>query len=406
VNRALFQTRLYTSATVACGHRVTLSGGLKQGSIHLNSKPYSQFVYYIIYCLFWVYQRPWAMVAHLTTDTPKAFTEFITKNLKIENFSVLPLAGDASSRRYYRVVKNNQSWVLMEWDAFQNPENFPFISIQKHLHVHQINVPEIIAFDEKQGLFLLEDLGDLTLERRFWEFLKQDKVLPFYQVTLDFLVKLHKLYLDPKNRHLCTAYQVQFDVEKFTWELNYTFKNLFTQLCPHQLSETQVAELQNEFSSLARTLAEAPQVLCHRDFHSRNIMIKGDKIYFIDFQDARLGPPQYDLVSLVHDSYVKLNPENIKSLIQYYLKHFPEVLTLYKNETEFMKYFHLQTLQRCFKASGTFAAILNQRNDGRYLKYLPHTIDKVRQALQHTPQFKNIKLLVDQLKLPQVEKWP
>jgi aminoglycoside/choline kinase family phosphotransferase len=346
------------------------------------------------------------MVAHLTTDTPKTFADFIGKNLKIENYSVLPLAGDASSRRYYRVVKGNQSWVLMEWEAFQNPEKFPFISIQKHLSANQIYVPEIIAFDETKGLFLLEDLGDLTLERRFWEFLKQDNVMPFYQVTLDLLVKLHRLYLEPKNRSLCTAYQVEFDVEKFTWELNYTFKNLFTQLCPHQLNEKQVADLQIEFSTLAQTLAEAPQVLCHRDFHSRNIMIKGDKIYFIDFQDARLGPPQYDLVSLVHDSYVKLSPENIKSLIQYYLKHFPEALSLYKNEAEFMNYFHLQTLQRCFKAAGTFAAILNQRNDSRYLKYLPHTIDKVRQALRQAPQFKNMSLLVEQLKLPQIEKWP
>lgn len=346
------------------------------------------------------------MVAQLTTDYPSYFNDFIKKSLGIDDFSIMALAGDASSRRYYRVVKGQPSWVLMEWEPFSTPNEYPFISIQKHWAANKIHVPEIIAMDNTKGLFLLEDLGDLTLERRFWEFLKQENVMPFYQVTLDILIQLHRLYLNPKNRPLCTAYKVQFDVEKFTWELNYTFKNLFTILCPHTLNESQVAGLHEEFAQLATTLAQAPQVLCHRDFHSRNIMIKGDQIYFIDFQDARLGPPQYDLVSLVHDSYVQLSDENIQKLIAYYLEYFPEVLTLFKNKADFDSLFYLQMLQRCFKACGTFAAIANQRGDRRYLKYLPHTLSKVKQALAQLPQFKNMNSLVHKLQLPQVEKWP
>lgn len=346
------------------------------------------------------------MVAQISTNYPTSFDTFIKKTLSLENYSLVPLAGDASTRRYYRLVKENRSWVLMEWEPFENPEKFPFISIQKYLHSCGIPVPEIIGFDQTKGYFLLEDLGDLTLERRFWEFLKQEAILPFYQVTIDQLILLHKNSLDPKQKKLCTAYQVQFDVEKFSWELNYTFKNLFTILCPHQLSAAENDSLQKEFLTLATTLAQAPQVLCHRDFHSRNIMIKGDRIYFIDFQDARLGPPQYDLVSLVHDSYVQLSPEIIQSLIDYYLDHFPEGLQLFKNKSEFMHYFYLQMLQRCFKACGTFAAVFNQRGDRRYLKYLPHTLQKVKQALKETSSFPTIQKLVEQLQLPQIEKWP
>lgn len=346
------------------------------------------------------------MVAQITTDYPKAFDEFIKKTLTLEGYSLIPLAGDASTRRYYRLVKGAQSWVLMEWEAFQSPEKFPFISIQKHFLAAAVPAPEIIGFDAQKGLFLLEDLGDLTLERRFWEFQKQDNVMPFYQVTLDLLIQIHRLSLDPKQKEHCTAYGVQFDSEKFTWELNYTYKNLFTQLCPHKLTAGEQTALQSEFAQLAKTLAEAPQVLCHRDFHSRNIMIKGDRIYFIDFQDARMGPPQYDLVSLVHDSYVRLSDQNIQSLIDYYLEHFPEALTLFKTKQNFMHYFHLQMLQRCFKACGTFAAIFNQRGDSRYLKYLPHTLAKVKTALLQVPQYTVMKKLVDQLELPQIEKWP
>ncbi len=346
------------------------------------------------------------MVAQILTDYPKVFDDFISKTLSVDGYSVVPLAGDASTRRYYRIFKGSQTWVLMEWEPFLDPQKFPFISIQKHLLETKIHVPQIIGYDQEKGLFLLEDLGDLTLERRFWEFLKQESILPFYQVTLDHLILLHRRSLDPKQKNNCTAYGVRFDVEKLSWELNYTFKNLFTQLCPHQLGEQGVAQLQTEFTRLATTLAEAPQVLCHRDFHSRNIMIKGDQIYFIDFQDARMGPPQYDLVSLVHDSYVHLSAQSIQSLIEYYLVHFPEALALFKTKKEFMHYFHLQMLQRCFKACGTFAAVLNQRGDQRYLKYLPHTLAKVQQALGEVPEFKMMKKLVDQLQLPQIEKWP
>jgi N-acetylmuramate 1-kinase len=346
------------------------------------------------------------MVAQISTDYPKVFDELIQKHLSINDYSVVPLAGDASSRRYYRVVKGNQSWVLMEWEPFQNADQFPFISIQKHLHENGIGVPEILGIDAQKGLFLLEDLGDLTLERRFWEFQKQDSVIPFYQVTLDLLVSLHRKSLDKTQWPRCTAYGVQFDVEKLSWELNYTYKNLFTILCPNKFSENDQTALQKEFMLLAKTLADAPQVLCHRDFHSRNIMIKGDRIYFIDFQDARLGPPQYDLVSLVHDSYVQLSDEHIHELITYYMTIFPEVLTLFKTKENFMHYFYLQMLQRCFKACGTFAAILNQRGDRRYLKHLPHTLNKVRFALAQTNEFPMMKKLIDQLQLPQIEKWP
>lgn len=93
------------------------------------------------------------MVAQISAEYPKVFDELIQKHLSIKEYSIVPLAGDASSRRYYRVVKGNQSWVLMEWEPFQNPEKFPFISIQRHLQDIQIGVPSIIGMDEKRDCF-------------------------------------------------------------------------------------------------------------------------------------------------------------------------------------------------------------------------------------------------------------
>jgi aminoglycoside/choline kinase family phosphotransferase len=346
------------------------------------------------------------MIANFSVTHSKVFDDFIKKHLKIENFSVVPLTGDASTRKYYRVTLKNQSWILMEWEPFQNPAQFPFISIQNYWAEHNIQVPEIIAYNAELGLFLLEDLGDLTLERKFGEFSNQENILPFYKATLDQLITLHRLILQPHKDSDCTAFQIAFDTEKFSWELNYTFKNLFQILCPQKLTEQQEAQLQAEFTEIAQTLAGLPQVICHRDFHSRNVMIKAEKIVLIDFQDARKGPPQYDLVSLVHDSYVTLTEQSQNALIDYYLKNFPEVLKMFESREDFMHYFTLQTLQRCFKACGTFAAILNQRGDRRYLKHLPHTLAKVRAALKELDCYPMISMIVKNLQLPQIEKWP
>lgn len=345
------------------------------------------------------------MMAQFIIEEDSQLNDFVRKSLpNLSEFSIFPLAGDASSRKYYRVSAGDDTWVLMKWEPVPDAEKYPFLSIQKHLHNHEINVPKIFETDFSKGLYLLEDLGDLTLERKFWENLHQENVLPFYKVTLDQLATLHRLSLDKKNLSQCTAYSVRFDTEKFKWELNYTLTYLFkTFLKQEPLNES---ALQAEFELLAKTLAEIPSVLTHRDFHSRNLMIKGNKIYFIDFQDARMGPPQYDLVSILHDSYVQLSPASQDHLLNYYLEMFPEAIKMYQSKKDFLHYFNLQMLQRCFKACGTFAAINAQRDDARYLKYLPHTLIKVRLALDNTTQFPMMKQMVNDITLPDLETWP
>lgn len=346
------------------------------------------------------------MVASITLPNSDKFESFLRDALKTVPSSIIPLAGDVSSRKYYRVLEGQQSWVLMEWEPFTSPQTFPFISIQTYFKNNNIAVPEIFSYDESKGYFLLEDLGDLTLERKFWEFHNQENILPYYKSTLDELIKVHRLYLTEKNRDHCTAYKIEFDVDKFLWELNYTLKNLIQGLCGQSLSAQVEAQLQTEFKSIAERLAKLPQVICHRDFHSRNVMIKGDQTVLIDFQDARLGPPQYDLVSLIHDSYVQLNEQTSQNLINYYLDKFPEGLKLFKDKKEFMYFFQLQTLQRCFKACGTFSAVYQQRKDKRYLKYLPGTLGKVSATLTQFDEYPTLRKIMDSLQVPSTETLP
>ncbi len=97
---------------------------------------------------------------------------FLEKNFGSDDFEVVSLAGDASTRRYYRVVFADKSWVLMAWEPFKDAESFPFLNVLKHFEKHQVHVPEVIGFSPADGLVLLEDLGDLTLERKFWVYIK------------------------------------------------------------------------------------------------------------------------------------------------------------------------------------------------------------------------------------------
>lgn len=318
--------------------------------------------------------------------------EFLSLAFEDSSFEVLPLAGDASMRRYFRVIYADQSYVLMDWEPFGSIANYPFLNILKHFEKHKVHVPEVLRIDPGQGLILLEDLGDLTLERKFWENQDQSHVLPFYYQAIDELVKIH---FDASEDHDpdCRAFQIQFDTDKFLWEMNYARENLLEKILNVTLTSDQHKILDKTFLDICQRLHKEPKRISHRDYHSRNIMVKMGKMRVIDFQDARLGPVQYDLVSLIHDSYVLLNEDSEQAILDDYLaKASPRGLK--PSRDEFMTIYHLQMVQRCFKACGSFSSFYNNRKDTRYLKYIRPTVKKVLGALDLFPEYRDFQRLV------------
>jgi len=318
---------------------------------------------------------------------------WVANQIGTSEFSITQLAGDASARRYYRVIQDEKTWVLMSWEPF-DASTYPFLSVQRQwAHCH-IQVPNVIGVGDKLGVLLLEDLGDLTLERKFWDNLKQENSREFYIKTLDELIQVHDAatYSDSKS----TANTTVFDTAKFMWEMNYAKENLLLGVLKLKLSDSALAELDKAFLSFCSLLDAEPKVICHRDFHSRNVMIKRNKVYLIDFQDARMGPVQYDLVSLFKDSYVDMNDEYSAQLMSYYLEN----ARISKNPGFSMEHFNrtyeLQSVQRCFKACGSFASFMNLRGDRRYLKYLTPTLKRVMKALSHFPEYSVLSgILID-----------
>lgn len=310
---------------------------------------------------------------------------FLTRTLRDSNHKVFSLAGDASNRRYYRVVLDTQSWVLMRWEPF-DPENYPFLSVLNHFAKNGVHVPKVIGMSPEEGLVLLEDLGDLTLERKFWESQNQESSMEFYKMAVDEIVKIHHpATLDKSD---CTAFKIKFDTEKFLWEMNYGKDNLICGVLKFELSDASSKELQNIFLDICSKLDKEPKRIAHRDYHSRNLMIKLDQMSVIDFQDARLGPIQYDLVSLMRDSYVDMSDSMAQSLISYYLEQSHKYLPKDFSREAFDRIYELQSIQRCFKACGSFASFYNLRNDKRYLKYLSGTLRRVIKAINEFPEYK------------------
>ena len=313
-----------------------------------------------------------------------SFDSFLNRALSNRPFEVFPLAGDASTRRYFRVVCGEESMVLMVWEPFVDDGNYPFLSVRDHFEKHGVTVPRVVAKSPEEGLVLLEDLGDLTLERKFWENQNQELILPFYEQSIDELIKIHH-HATFDNKSSCTAFNVAFDVEKLLWEMNYGREHMF-KIAQVTLTAAENKALDDVFHRICSALNDEKKFIAHRDYHSRNVMLKHGKCRVIDFQDARMGTIQYDLVSLLRDSYVSLSDASSDHLINYYLDQRKALASKYNLATlsrgEFDRVYEIQTVQRSFKACGSFSSFYNNRNDTRYLKYIYNTMQTVKKSLE------------------------
>lgn len=323
--------------------------------------------------------------------------EFLKQSLKSDDLQIYQLAGDASARKYYRIIKDEKTYVLMSWEPFDE-DTYPFINVLRHFGYAEVNVPHVISVNSTLGVILLEDLGDLTLERKYWESNKPENSWPFYQKAIDEIIKIHVRATqnpDPTCQ-FNIAKTTEFDVAKFMWELNYARTHLLEGLLKQKISEATSSELNKSFLQISNILHEEPKVICHRDYHSRNLMIKLDKVYVIDFQDARMGPIQYDLVSLLKDSYVDISDEYAHKMLEYYFENTQFIGRDQVSLEHFNKIYEIQSIQRCFKACGSFASFMNARNDKRYLKYLPGTLKRVFRSLSEFPEHKVLaNILID-----------
>ena len=301
-----------------------------------------------------------------------------------------PLAGDASTRRYFRLIQGPKTRVLALYPEPFDPAELSFGVVRTLLAGYGLPVPEILDHDGPRGVLLLEDLGDQVLQ----ELLKDAEpaeVAELYREAVDQLVTLQQSAARGPQKAAC--FHVAFDIEKLSWELHYFEKHFLEGLCGCELTVEDRSTLAEGFHRLAEEIASWPRVLCHRDFHSRNLMRHHGVLYWIDFQDARMGPVGYDLASLLRDSYVDLPEDLIADLVE----EFRQRASPGESRDAFLRRFELTSVQRNLKALGTFGYQTTSRGNTVYLQYIPRTLSYVRSNLAQNARFGRLHGLLAEL---------
>jgi hypothetical protein len=252
-------------------------------------------------------------------------------------------------------------------------------------------VPGVLGHSDELGIIALQDLGDVTLQAHLGASSPAEHAA-LYRQAVTLIEQLQRRGADLESDQY-PPYRVAFDVEKLTWELEF-FATYFVQgYRGVPLDASERAALSEEWRAIVHELAAEPRVLCHRDYHSRNLMLREGSLYIIDFQDARMGPDTYDLVSLLRDSYVDIGDRELDELIAYFLA-VKRSDSAAASDDEFRRRFDLMALQRNLKALGTFGYQTVTRRNTVYIQYMPRTLRYARTNLEKHPRFARLRGLL------------
>jgi aminoglycoside/choline kinase family phosphotransferase len=318
-------------------------------------------------------------------EVPAAVSDYLRRH-RTQASRIVALTGDASDRRYFRVVlPDSASFVLsVHASAFEH-DALPFVNVAELFAAMPVPIPAIQGEAGDLGVLALEDLGDVTLQARLGAASPEERASLFRQAVAFIEV------IQRRGRELAhprfLPYSVAFDEEKLTWEMNFFIKHFLEAYCGASLTPSERAALDGEVSRMVAELAREPRVLCHRDYHSRNLMLRNGRLHVIDFQDARMGPDTYDLASLLRDSYVYLPEAMVNALIEEYLG----LTGRLKEHDAFRQRFDLMSLQRNLKALGTFGYQTTARGNPVYVQYIPRTVSYVRENLYKYDRFGGLR---------------
>lgn len=297
---------------------------------------------------------------------------------------VKPLAGDASFRSYHRVWVAERQFVLMDAPPPEAPQKF--VEIALLFREHGLSVPEIVASHLEHGFLLLSDLGD----RLYLNELNDLSADGLYQDAFTAIFKMQRITstLPFFDRPFLER---QMDI----FEEWYLKKNKGIIISPEFKKI-----LEPVYQLLFETIENQPQVLVHRDYHSRNLMILSEgSPGVLDFQDAVIGPITYDLVSLLQDCYITWPRERVVHWVRdFQLQARKEGrLTGKESETEFLRWFDWTGLQRHLKNLGIFSRLHLRDNKPGYLADIPRVLGYIQETCGRYPELKNLQTLMKTL---------
>ena len=285
-------------------------------------------------------------------------------------FKILPIAGDASFRTFYRLSLNKSSKiiVLAKKEKYQNL--VAYSSINKFLRNNKILTPKLYAYNYPKDIIVIEDFGDLSFYKIL---LKKKNKFPIYKKLVDLLLKIQKIKSKIKIKNINNGSHI---IDKYSSKYLFKESNLFFDwYLPLFLSKKKVSNIKKRtnkiLSKLYKKLNFSNSHFVHRDYHAQNLMKVGKKIGVIDSQDALIGNPAYDLVSLIDDVRIKTSIKLKNQIYSYYLKKTTKIFKT--NSKKFLEDFKILSVQRNLKIIGIFSRLFIRYKKKQYLKFIPYT---------------------------------
>ena len=283
---------------------------------------------------------------------------------------ILPIAGDASFRKFYRLILNKKSKIIVFAQKEKYKNLVAYSAINKFLKKNGILAPKLYNYNFSKGVIVIEDFGDLSFHSIL---LKAKNKLTVYKSLIDLLLKIQNI--KPKSK-IKNINQGSHKINKYSNK--YLFKKsdlFFDWYLPLFLSKKKAANIKLESNEILLKLYNklnfSNSCFVHRDFHSQNLMKVGKKIGIIDNQDALIGNPAYDLVSLIDDVRIKTSLKLKDKIYSYYLK---KAFKIHEgNSKKFLEDFKILSIQRSLKIIGIFSRLFVRDKKKQYLKFIPYT---------------------------------
>ena len=297
----------------------------------------------------------------------------------MSNYQDIRIASsDASFRRYFRVTYEKQSYIVM--DAPPDKENCStFIQVAKIFSEMEINVPKLIKTSSDEGFILMTDFGS----EQYLDILNLNvsENNTQYKDAINSLLNMQK-----KGK----AYQEMFlpySESLIREEMSLFIDWFLDRHHGYQLSKTETESWQDCVHILTQNALSQPQVLVHRDYHSRNLMVlDSHNPGILDFQDAVIGPITYDLVSLLRDCYLSLKSDVVAEFSSYFYRNLDEQVITGITQNQFAKFFDLMGVQRHLKAVGIFSRLNYRDGKSIYLNDIPRTLDYILTVAENYPE--------------------
>jgi aminoglycoside/choline kinase family phosphotransferase len=298
-----------------------------------------------------------------------------------------PMTGGASTRRYFRVrlplgtvtavamfVPDGASPEEVAKGVAERGARWPFLEVRELLASRGIDVPELYGEDAARGWLLLEDLGDVTLANVLAA--RPERREELYVRAVQDLARA-QLALSQLPPHSIVGSRA-FDEELLSWEIHH-FREWALEARGVALSAVDQRIFSGIAERLARRIASWPRAFVHRDYQSRNLMVRADgRLCWIDFQDALLGPRVYDLVALLNDSYQVFD----RAFVDARLDDYARTRGFDAAERQSLeREFDLVTVQRKLKDAGRFVFIDRMKGNPSFLRFVEPTIAKARASL-------------------------